>query len=456
MPTPRVLVVDDEHLIRWSLEQHLEKNGYEVITTSNGREAVQIVQDVLPEAVLLDIQMPGMDGIEVLRAIREIDPDVPVVMITAHGGVGSAVAAMKLGAYDYVEKPFDIERITVLLANALERRTLKGEVTRFRSEQGRRYGLERMVGESPAIRQVKETIEKIARSDAATVLLQGESGTGKDLAAKIVHYQSARGDFPFVEINCSALPETLVESELFGHERGAYTDAKTMRRGLFELADGGTVFLDEIGDMPLGLQPKLLKVIEEKTFRRIGSARDIRVDVRVIAATNKNLAELARARAFREDLFYRLNVIPLRLPPLRERREDVPSLVRHFVEAFSRECRKPIRGVDPSAERLLAAYDWPGNVRELRNVIERAIILENAPSILPTHLPPEIVSPVPPAPEERGGIVVTEKGVSLEEVEKELIGQALNLAAGNQVKAARLLHLTRDVLRYRMKKYGFL
>ena len=456
MPTPRVLVVDDEHLIRWSLEQHLEKNGYEVITTSNGREAVQIVQDVLPEAVLLDIQMPGMDGIEVLRAIREIDPDVPVVMITAHGGVGSAVAAMKLGAYDYVEKPFDIERITVLLANALERRTLKGEVTRFRSEQGRRYGLERMVGESPAIRQVKETIEKIARSDAATVLLQGESGTGKDLAAKIVHYQSARGDFPFVEINCSALPETLVESELFGHERGAYTDAKTMRRGLFELADGGTVFLDEIGDMPLGLQPKLLKVIEEKTFRRIGSARDIRVDVRVIAATNKNLAELARARAFREDLFYRLNVIPLRLPPLRERREDVPSLVRHFVEAFSRECRKPIRGVDPSAERLLAAYDWPGNVRELRNVIERAIILENAPSILPTHLPPEIVSPVPPAPEERGGIVVTEKGVSLEEVEKDLIGQALNLAAGNQVKAARLLHLTRDVLRYRMKKYGFL
>ena len=456
MPTPRVLVVDDEHLIRWSLEQHLEKNGYEVITTGNGREAVQIVQDVLPEAVLLDIQMPGMDGIEVLRAIREIDPDVPVVMITAHGGVGSAVAAMKLGAYDYVEKPFDIERITVLLANALERRTLKGEVTRFRSEQGRRYGLERMVGESPAIRQVKETIEKIARSDAATVLLQGESGTGKDLAAKIVHYQSARGDFPFVEINCSALPETLVESELFGHERGAYTDAKTMRRGLFELADGGTVFLDEIGDMPLGLQPKLLKVIEEKTFRRIGSARDIRVDVRVIAATNKNLAELARARAFREDLFYRLNVIPLRLPPLRERREDVPSLVRHFVEAFSRECRKPIRGVDPSAERLLAAYDWPGNVRELRNVIERAIILENAPSILPTHLPPEIVSPVPPAPEERGGIVVTEKGVSLEEVEKDLIGQALNLAAGNQVKAARLLHLTRDVLRYRMKKYGFL
>ncbi|MBI1865152.1 MAG: sigma-54-dependent Fis family transcriptional regulator, partial [Nitrospirae bacterium] len=253
MPTPRVLVVDDEHLIRWSLEQHLEKNGYEVITTSNGREAVQIVQDALPEAVLLDIQMPGMDGIEVLRAIREIDPDVPVVMITAHGGVGSAVAAMKLGAYDYVEKPFDIQRITVLLANALERRTLKGEVTRFRSEQGRRYGLDRMVGESPSIRTVKETIEKIARTDAATVLLQGETGTGKDLAAKIVHYQSARGEFPFVEINCSALPETLVESELFGHERGAYTDAKTMRRGLFELADGGTVFRDEIGDMPLGL-----------------------------------------------------------------------------------------------------------------------------------------------------------------------------------------------------------
>ncbi|MBI3392306.1 MAG: sigma-54-dependent Fis family transcriptional regulator [Nitrospirae bacterium] len=456
MPTPRVLVVDDEHLIRWSLEQHLEKNGYEVITTSNGREAVQIVQDALPEAVLLDIQMPGMDGIEVLRAIREIDPDVPVVMITAHGGVGSAVAAMKLGAYDYVEKPFDIQRITVLLANALERRTLKGEVTRFRSEQGRRYGLDRMVGESPSIRTVKETIEKIARTDAATVLLQGETGTGKDLAAKIVHYQSARGEFPFVEINCSALPETLVESELFGHERGAYTDAKTMRRGLFELADGGTVFLDEIGDMPLGLQPKLLKAIEEKTFRRIGSARDIRVDVRVIAATNKNLAELARARAFREDLFYRLNVIPLRLPALRERREDVPLLVRHFVDAFSRECRKPVRGVDPSAERLLAAYDWPGNVRELRNVIERAIILENAQFILPAHLPPEIASPGPPAPEARGTIVVTEQGVSLEEVEKELIGQALKLAAGNQVKAARLLHLTRDVLRYRMKKYGYL
>lgn len=456
MPTPRVMVVDDEHLIRWSLEQHLGKKGYEVIATGSGKEAVQIVQDVLPEAVLLDIQMPGMDGIEVLRSIREVDPDVPVVMITAHGGVGSAVAAMKLGAYDYVEKPFDMERITVILANALERRTLKGEVSRLRSETGRRWGLDRMVGESPAIRQVKETIEKIARTDAATVLLQGESGTGKDLAAKIIHNQSSRADFPFIEINCSALPETLVESELFGHERGAYTDAKTMRRGLFEMADGGTVFLDEIGDMSLGLQPKLLKVIEEKTFRRIGSARDIRVDVRVIAATNKDLPERVRAGAFREDLFYRLNVIPLRLPPLRDRREDIPPLARHFAEVFSIECRKPVRGIDPSSEKLLSAYDWPGNVRELRNVIERAIILENAETILPTHLPCEISCPVSPRAEAVGGVILTEKGVPLEDVERDLIGQALKLAAGNQVKAARLLHLTRDVLRYRMKKYGFL
>ena len=452
-----VLVVDDEHLIRWSLQQHFSKVGHEVLTAETGAEALRLAEETLPDAVFLDILLPDGNGIDVLRSLKELDPEMVVIMITAHGAVDSAVAAMKLGAYDYVEKPFDLGKLKVMLDNALERATLRREVAQHRREQNRRYGLHRVVGESQAMRGVLEMVRKVARSDAATVLLQGESGVGKDLLARVIHYQSTRRDFPFMEINCSALPETLVESELLGHERWAYTDAKTMKKGLFELADGGTVFLDEIGDMPLGIQAKLLKVIEEKRFKRIGGTKDIQVDVRIIAATNQDLEGAVREGRFRQDLYYRLQVIPIRIPPLRERREDIPPLVEHFLQEFAREFKKPAKKVSEPAMALLQSYAWPGNVRELRNVLERVMILESAQLIQPEHLLLNAQHPHAfPAEAEEPPVRLPPGGVCLEEVEKSLIRQALQVTGGNQVQAAKLLNLTRDVLRYRMKKYGYL
>lgn len=470
-PRERILVVDDEKLIRMTLRSRLEKDGYEVHEAETGAAALSLLQEEEPELVLLDYRLPDTDGIEVLRRIRELRPDVPVLLMTAYSSVGSAVEAMKLGAYDYLDKPVRTEDLMAAIAKALETTRLRREVRHHRSEQERLYGIANIVGRSKPMQAVLQMVRKVADSAATTVLVQGESGTGKDLVAKAIHYASSRADKPFMNITCSALPDTLLESELFGHERGAFTDARQQKKGLLELADGGTVFLDEIGDMGLGLQAKLLRFLEEKTFKRVGGVRDIQVDVRIIAATNRDLDRAAREGAFREDLYYRLKVIPIVLAPLRERREDIPELVHHFLEQFNRELKKSTRRVTPEAMACLVRYQWPGNVRELRNVIERVMILENREELDVTDLPEEIVQGPgpPPASGEEGEEAEAEEaasgapgldlelppgGVSLRAVERELVRLALERTRGNQSRAARLLRISRDALRYKVKKFG--
>ncbi|WP_429884308.1 sigma-54-dependent transcriptional regulator [Geoalkalibacter halelectricus] len=452
----KILVVDDEHLIRWSLEQNLSKQGYEVFTAGSGEDALRLVRDESPDLMLLDIQLPGINGLEVLEKAKDLDPELIVIMITALGVLETAVKAMRMGAYDYIGKPFNLDELAITIKKALETGELKREVAHLRSEQSRRFGISNLIGTSRHMQNLQNLIRKVAQSDASTVLIQGESGSGKELVAKAIHFESARADKPFMAINCAAVPETLLESELMGHERGAFTDAKVQKKGLFELADGGTIFLDEIGDMAMGMQAKLLRVLEERTFRRVGGSKDISVDVRIISATNKDLLEAINEKIFRNDLYYRLQVIPLFLPSLRERKDDIMPLVNHFIAHFNREFGKSVKGVSPMAEKFLLEYPWPGNIRELRNVIERAIILENEETLLLEHLPQEIVG--------KAGVVsggplsfqIPPEGIDIEEVERELIRQSLELTDGNQSKAAKKLNLGIDAFRYRMKKFGFL
>ena len=450
----QLLIVDDERLIRWSLEQTLAKGGYEVSSASTGEAALAAIREDPPDLILLDLKLPDTDGLQVLRQIKELSPHLQVLIMTAYADVGTAVEAMKLGAYDYLPKPIDFENLAVTIRNALEASQLKRKVQLLSEKHLYPFHFDRIVGTSRGIREVIAVARKVARSEATTVLIQGESGTGKDLLAKAIHYESARAEEPFMEIACTAMPETLLESELFGHERGAFTDAKTQKKGLFEVAHGGTIFLDEIGDMSGGLQAKLLRILEERSFRRVGGTKDITVDVRVIAASNRDLRQAVDSGTFRKDLYYRLQVVTITLPPLRDRREDIPLLARHFLGYFSREFKKRLPHLSSEAERLLVQYEWPGNVRELRNVIERAMILEDTGDLLPGHLPPEIGGLAPssalPAPTFR----LPETGVVLEEVEREFVRQALALTRGNQTRAARLLGLTRDELRYRVKKFG--
>ncbi|MFQ5897606.1 MAG: sigma-54-dependent transcriptional regulator [Candidatus Methylomirabilia bacterium] len=455
MPS-KLLIVDDERLIRWSLEQTLAKGGYEVSTAPTGEAALAAVREDAPDLVLLDLKLPDTDGLQVLGQLKELSPQLQILIMTAYADVGTAVEAMKLGAYDYLPKPIDFENLAVTVRNALETSQLKQKVRLLSEKHLYPYRFDRIVGTSQPIQEVITLARKVARSEATTVLIQGESGTGKDLLAKAIHYESVRAEEPFMEIACTAMPETLLESELFGHERGAFTDAKTQKKGLVELAQGGTLFLDEIGDMTGGLQAKLLRVLEERRFRRVGGTKDIAVDIRVIAATNRNLREAVEDGSFRKDLYYRLQVLTIIIPPLRERREDIPLLAVHFLEHFSREFKKRLPRLSPEAERLLLQHDWSGNVRELRNVIERAMILEDAGKLLPAHLPPEIArltaSPEPGI--EAPKFQLPETGVVLEEVERDFVRQALQLTRGNQTRAARLLGLTRDELRYRAKKFG--
>jgi len=452
----RILVVDDEQLIRWSLEQNLSKQGYEVATAASGEDALRAIQQDAPDLVLLDIQLPGMNGLEVLEKIKEQDEDIIVIMVTALGVLETAVKAMRLGAFDYINKPFNLDELAIVIRKAFETKDLKREVAHLRSEQSSKYGLENIIGVSKHIENVKAMIRKIAQSDASTVLIQGESGTGKELVAKAIHYESARVEKPFMAINCAAVPETLLESELMGHEKGSFTDAKSQKKGLFELADGGTIFLDEIGDMEMGMQAKLLRVLEERRFRRIGGTRDIAVDVRIVSATNKDLLKAIEEKTFRNDLYYRIQVIPIFLPPLRERREDIMPLVEHFIAHFNREFGKSVKGVSRMAEKFLLEYSWPGNTRELKNVIERAIILESDETLLLEHLPQEIVSKTTSVASGPIGFQLPPEGIDIEDVERELIRQALELSEGNQSKAAKKLNLGIDAFRYRMKKFGFL
>jgi DNA-binding NtrC family response regulator len=447
MAFSRILVVDDEALVRWSLRERLTAEGHDVVEAETAAEAVDKARDDI-DLIFLDFKLPDGDGLSVLRKVKERTPDLPVILMTAFSTIESAVEAMKLGAFHYVNKPFNLDEVLLLAEKALETVSLRREVVALRSSQGRDYGFDAIVGSSPAMTRAKELLGKVAASPASTVLLTGETGTGKDLAAKAIHYNSSRAARPFVNITASALPEQLLESELFGHERGAFTDARQQKRGLFETADGGTVFLDEIGEMTVGLQAKLLRFLEEKTFKRVGGLADIRVDVRVIAATNRDLEKEVKAGEFREDLFYRLQVMPVVLPSLRERKGDVALLARFYINRFNGEFRKHVRGMTPAAQELLEHYGWPGNVRELRNAIERAMLLADR-----DHLEPQdfttltrTVSPtqfkLPP------------EGVNLEEVERQLVVQALERANNNQTKAAELLGLNRDQVRYRMEKFG--
>lgn len=452
----KILVVDDEHLIRWSLEQNLKKQGYEVTTVGSGEDALRIVREDQPDLVLLDIQLPGISGLEVLEKIKEIDEDIIVIMVTAHGGLETAVTAMRIGAYDYLNKPFNLDEMAIVIRKALETSELRREVASLRSEH-KRVGPPNIIGSSHQMQDILAMMDKVAKSEAATVLVQGESGTGKELVAKWIHYKSSRADKPFMAINCAAVPSTLLESELFGHEKGAFTDAKATKKGLFELADGGTVFLDEIGDMEMGMQAKLLRFLEDRTFRRIGGAKVTAIDVRIISATNKDLIKAIETKEFRNDLYYRLQVIPIFLPSLRERREDIIPLAKHFIDTYKREFGKQVSSIEPKAERMLIEYNWPGNIRELKNVIERAIILGNQDMLAVEFLPLEITSK---AATQSTAVVSTFKlppeGIDIEEVEKELIRQALENNDWNQSKAAKKLNLGVDAFRYRMKKFGFL
>ncbi len=452
----KILVVDDEHLIRWSLEQNLKKQGYEVATAASGEDALKFLKEETPDLMLLDIQLPGINGIDVLERVKEMEEDIIVIMVTALGVLETAVKAMRMGAYDYINKPFNLDELAIVIKKALETGELKREVAHLRSQQTGKYGIKNIIGKSRHMENVLSMVKKVASSDASTILIQGESGTGKELIAKAIHSESSRADKAFMAINCAAVPETLLESELMGHEKGAFTDAKVQKKGLFEIADGGTLFLDEIGDMELGMQAKLLRVLEERTFRRVGGTRDIQVDVRIVSATNKDLLAAIEEKSFRADLYYRIQVIPIFLPPLRERRDDVMPLVEHFVQHFNREFGKNVKGVSKMAEKFLIDYAWPGNIRELRNIIERAIILENEETLLLEHLPKEMVAKTGAASGGPASFSLPAEGIDIEDVERELIRQALECSEGNQSKAAKLLHLGIDAFRYRMKKFGFL
>lgn len=455
MKQNKLLVVDDEHLIRWSLEQNLKKQGYEVVTASSGEDALRLVREEQPDLVLLDMQLPGISGMDVLEKIKEHDDDIIVIMVTANNGLEIAVNSMRLGAFDYISKPFNLDELSIVVRKALETANLKQEVLRLRTET-KKGGPPNIIGESTQIKCLMEVLDKVAHSEASTVLVQGESGTGKELVAKWIHYSSSRAEKPFIAINCAAVPAALLESELFGHEKGAFTDAKSTQKGLFELADGGTVFLDEIGDMEMGMQAKLLRFLEDRSFRRIGGSRVFTVDVRIISATNKDLQKSIVEKTFRNDLYYRLQVIPIFLPSLRERKEDIIPLAVHFISQYNKTFNKKIRGLTEMAERIMTGYSWPGNVRELKNVIERAIILGAGETLLPEHLPLEIVGKDLPPCTTVSLFHLPSEGIDIEEVEKELIRQALEITEWNQSRAAKKLNLGIDAFRYRMKKFGYL
>jgi DNA-binding NtrC family response regulator len=448
MPNATVLVVDDEPLIRWSLVNRLKEEGYRTVEAGTASEAVSHHRDGV-DLVLLDYHLPDANGLQVLKQIKDTDPDTLVIMLTANTEVGIAVEAMKSGAFHYANKPFDLDEIVLLAEKALETTQLRREVRVLRARQAQPYGLDSIVGQSDAIKSVRALLEKIGVSPASTVLLTGESGTGKDLAAKVIHYSSARASKPFMNITCSALPETLLESELFGHERGAFTGADRQKRGLIESADGGTVFLDEIGEMVPLLQAKLLRFLEEKSFKRVGGSQDVRVDVRVVAATNRSLQEEVKKGRFREDLFYRLNVMAVELPPLRDRRGDIPLLINHYVDAFNTEFRKKIRGVAPAATAALQSYPWRGNVRELRNAVERAMLLAEGNELNESHFPMLTSSDA----DLSTGMGLPPEGINLEALERSLVVQALERCGWNQTKAATLLGLNRDQIRYRIEKF---
>jgi two-component system response regulator AtoC len=458
MPKETILVVDDERLVRWSLQQKLEQWGYHVSLAEDGATALSRIQLDNPDLITLDVKLPDMTGIDVLSEMRNRNVQIPVIVITAFGIVDDAVRSLKLGAYDFIEKPINFEKLENAVRNALETRRLRTEVALTHEIQRSEFSVDRIIGVSDHIRDVRELIKKVAASEASTILIQGESGTGKDLVSHAIHYESLRRDRPFFAINCAAIPENLMESELFGHEKGAFTDARTQKKGMFEIADGGTLLLDEISEMTLGMQAKLLRVLEGQSFRRVGGVKNITVDVRVIVASNRNLEDAVRASKFRQDLYFRLAIIPMYLRPLREHKEDIAPLLDHFIQHYNQKFRKNIQLLTREADELLMNYDWPGNIRELKNAIERVMILAEGNRVAVRHLPIRIseggTMPVPMGEgSSNGEIRLPVGGFSLYNVEKDLIRQALDQARGNKTSAARLLQISRDTLRYKAKKY---
>jgi two-component system, NtrC family, response regulator AtoC len=451
MNSVTILIIDDEAEVRWPLKTAFEQAGYRVLEASTGAEALARCQEEAVDLALLDYRLPDTDGLALLAQLKDLHRDVVVIMMTAYSSVERAVAAMKQGAFHYAQKPIDLDEATILVEKALETTRLRREVRAFRASQSAPYTFDRIIGDSPVMREVKEVLKKVAGSPASTLLLFGESGTGKDLAAKATHFNSARADRPFMNITCSALPEMLLESELFGHERGAFTDAKQTKKGLLELADHGTVFLDEFSEMPPMLQAKLLRFLEEKTFKRVGGNVDIRVDVRVIAATNRNLEEAVQRGQVRKDLYYRLMVLPIRMPPLRERIGDVPQLAKHFVDVFNQEFGKRVKGLDDEGGGVLESHVWEGNVRELKNVVERAMLFVEGELLTSRDF--SVLSPAATLTSS-DPFLLPPKGVDLEQLERSLVAQALARAKGNRTRAAALLGLSRDQIRYRLEKFG--
>jgi DNA-binding NtrC family response regulator len=451
---PFVVIIEDDEAVRRALALGLEQHGCTVHTSASADEGLKHLAAITPDLVLLDYRLPDADGLELLEKIRRQCPDLPVIMMTGYANVETAVKAMHLGAYDYVSKPFDLEQMLFVVNKALEAKRVRSEVQHTEPRPFEAFGFDRIVGHSPQMLEAVHLLRRLADSEARTILLQGESGTGKDLAAKVIHYNSPRAERPFMNITCTALPEALLESELFGHEKGAFTDARQTKLGLFELAGGGTIFLDEIGDMPAALQAKLLRFLEEKTFRRVGGTKDITVDVGIIAATNRVLRALVEQGEFREDLFYRLNIFPVTLPSLRERPEDIPPLAEYFLQQYNREFHKEVAGIDKTALAVMQAYHWPGNVRELRNLIERAMLMARGGLLTLADLPTELKTPTAEKPGSLASAIrMGPEGVDMRQVERLLVEQALEQTKGNQSRAAALLKISRDQLRYRMTKY---
>ncbi|PYM60786.1 MAG: Fis family transcriptional regulator [Candidatus Rokuibacteriota bacterium] len=455
MAKARVLVVDDEKSMRDLLSITLEKEGYDVLTAAGGEAAIEALRRDATDAVITDLRMPKVDGLQVLRAAKEISPDVAVIVITAVASTETAVEAMKLGAYDYITKPFKLDEVSLIVRNALERKRLRDENLYLRKQLETQHRFENIIGKSGRILEVFDTIRKISDSPS-TAMITGESGTGKELVARAIHFNSLRRDKPFVSVNCGAIPEGLMESELFGHVRGAFTGAVSNKIGLFSAGEGGTLFLDEITEIPPLLQVKLLRAIQTREIRRVGDTKDMKTDVRLIAASNRNLEDAVKDGILREDLYYRLNVIPIQLPPLRERREDIPLLVAHFLQKFGKDLGKEARGVAPEAMIVLERYHWPGNIRELENVLERAIVL-GAGDVLGIESLPETLRRERPV-KGMEAVDLPEDGLDLEAtldtIERGYLQRALDRTGGVQTKAAELLKMTFRQFRYKLQKHS--
>lgn len=453
MGSEKILLIDDSPEILDNLSEYLTSEGYDITTTSDGTSGISMIEKKFYDIILTDMKMPGADGMEVLKFMKEHSPESICIILTGYGTIKNAVEAIKSGAFDYLTKPVKMDEIVITLNRALEYRNLKRENINLRNQLKRKYQFKNIIGESPAMQDVFETVEKVADTDS-TILILGDSGTGKELIARALHYNSYRREGPFVPVNCAAIPSELLESELFGHEKGAFTSAIRTRIGRFELANGGTLFLDEIGDMNPNLQSKLLRVLQERQFERIGGVKPIKVDIRIISATHQDLKKAVLKKKFREDLYYRLNVIPIEIPPLKQRKSDIPLLAFHFIHHFSKSKRKKVTGITDEAMERLMEYDWPGNVRELENMIERLIILAGSEMIDLPDLPERVL---PPSSKEIGGTMdIPQEGLSLEtalnELEKQLILEALNKSGWVKNKAAQLLHMNRTTLIEKIKR----